>query len=50
MAAAVISSRRDVLPRGTPQMNTDDLLPISLLPDSKDWIAAHDIEMLMLDG
>ena len=52
MAAAVIASRRDVLPRGTlrDQMNTDDLLPISVLPDSKEWIADHDIEMLMLDG
>jgi hypothetical protein len=52
MAAAVLSSRRDVprvVIRDTTR-NTADLLPISLLPDSKEWIAEHDVEMLMLDG
>ena len=54
--ASVLSLRRESLRRkqsgfrDTVARNSCDLLDVQLLPESKEWIADYNIEMLMLDG
>ncbi len=53
MAAGVLASRNQKLARVDSTLRDNphiDLIPVPLLPDKKEWIAEHDIEMLMLDG
>ncbi len=51
MAAAVLATRgKTIRPGSSRQENNIELIPMPLLPDKKEWIAEHDIEMLMLDG
>jgi hypothetical protein len=54
--AASVLSRRETFRRkqsgfrDTVAKNSCDLLDVRLLPESKEWIADYNIEMLMLDG
>jgi hypothetical protein len=52
MAASVLASRNQKFSRvgSSIRDHHTDLIPMPLLPDEKEWIAEHDIEMLMLDG
>ncbi len=52
MAASVLASRNQKVSRVGSSIRDKhtDLIPMPLLPDKKEWIAEHDIEMLMLDG
>jgi hypothetical protein len=52
MAAAVLASRHPKVARVGSSLrdNHIELIPMPLLPDKKEWLAEHDIEMLMLDG
>ena len=51
MTAAVLARNQKVLRVDSSlRDNNIDLLPMAVLPDRKEWIAEHDLEMLMLDG
>ena len=52
MAASVLASRNQKVSRVGSSIRDrhNELIPMTLLPDKKEWIADHDIEMLMLDG
>ena len=51
MAAAVLARNQKVLRVDSSlRDNHIDLLPMPVLPERKEWIAEHDLEMLMLDG
>jgi hypothetical protein len=52
MAAAVAVARNQKVLRVDSSLRDKhiDLLPMAVLPDKKEWIAEHDLEMLMLDG
>ncbi len=49
-ATVVLRGEKPMRPGSSQVESKIDLIPISVLPDKKEWIAAYDIEMLMLDG
>ncbi len=51
MALASISANRKYLKRqDSDNVVTVDINSVSQLPDKKEWIAEHDLQMLMLNG
>ncbi len=50
MAAAVIARKDRVVRMGSSLRDLKNVDLVAHLPDKKDWIADHKIEMLMLDG
>ncbi len=52
MAAAVArrQSFRPAASSSSRKFPSIDAIPISYLPDGKEWIADHNVDMLMLDG
>ena len=51
MAVAVLARNQKVLRVDSSlRDNHIELLPMAVLPDKKEWIAEHDLAMLMLDG
>ncbi len=51
MAAVLAHRAKPTMRLGSSRLdNNIELIPMPLLPDRKEWIAEHDVEMLMLDG